>query len=178
MRGRDQPEHVQVAERFKQAQRAARVGPEPERLDALARARVDREQHRHLTAHLVQRLEQLAQHRGIVDVRRAVQRDHRVADAPDLVSRRDVALRRLRQGPAQRVDHDVADEMDAIAGDPFGDQVVARVAGRGQEQVREPVAAARPRFDLEHQLSVVVRAELDLPGFEMPGIVEPDRLNP
>src|SRR2546426_6297710 len=50
--------------------------------------------------------------------------------SPQSVPGRDMALERPRQRPAQRVDHHVAHEIDALRGHALRDQVAAGVADR------------------------------------------------
>ena len=86
-----------------------------------------------------QRLEELPQHGGVIHVRRPMQRHHRVGTPAHVEARGRVDRQRLRQGPTQRVDHHVADEVHAVGGDALRLEVLGRVPGRQEQQIRQPV---------------------------------------
>lgn len=74
-----------------------------------------------------------------VHVGRAVERQDGVAAVPQGQPPAHVVPRRARAVPQERVDHDVAHEVDPPGRDPFLLQVVVRVARRRQEDVGEAV---------------------------------------
>ena len=57
----------------------------------------------------------------------------------EAVARRGIALARALERPAQRVDHHVAHEVNAVVGHSLGPQVVDRVPGGHEEQPGKPV---------------------------------------
>jgi hypothetical protein len=126
--------------------------------------RVHGEEQGDLGAHVPEGREQSAEDLGIVDVGRPVQGHQAVA----VRGQSEAFEHGAQSGPfhvgEERVDHDVADEVDLIGSVALGVQVLDRVGRRGQEVVahpigddpvhllgHRPVAAAQPGFDVRHQ---------------------------
>ena len=94
--------------------------PAPAPDQALARPRVDREDHRDRAGELGEHLDRGAELLRVVDQRRAVQGDeHEVPALHRLRPSTAGAVRAVEQ-PKQAVDHRVADELHAVARDPLG----------------------------------------------------------
>ena len=127
---RDHAEHVQVTERLEQPQSPLGQRPPQELLNLLARARMHREQHGDVFRQPRQRVEQFPEHYGIVDIGRPMQRHDRVGTTPDTQARRRVQCHRLWQRPAQRVDHDVANEVHAVGGNALGREILRGIPRR------------------------------------------------
>ena len=88
-----------------------------------------------------------------------MERDHHVAGLREPVPGRDAAFEGPGQRPAQRIDHHIADEIDALREHALRQQVAGRIPGRDEQQIGQPIshdavdllghgpiAAAQPRF--------------------------------
>src|SRR5581483_10772011 len=155
-RGRLEPEELEVAERPGHGDVRHRAAA-----DALDRARVRREEHRRRPRERRQAVERLAEQVGVVDERGAVQRDERVlafgepVGAPRLARARDAEMRE------QRVDHRVADAMNACLVDPLAREIRVR-ARRVRQQERAQVVREQPVVLLRHRRVEAAEARLDV----------------
>ena len=125
------------------------------------RPRVDGPYHREPFRHFANQAEDMRKAIRIVHVRGAMQRHQRETAVERQQIRRE---RRPRQRIHQRIDHQVADEVNAIPGDPLAQQVAFRTALRRVEQVgdlvrQDPVdllrhravETAQPRLHVRHR---------------------------
>ena len=160
-RTREEAEEVEVAERRQTwIPGVVEEPPRPKRLDPSRRPRVEGEDDWDLARDLRDGLEESARMRssstfsGRCSVSRAYGR------------RRARAARRFRGtrrvgGAKKGVDHGVPDEFDALVRDPLGDEVVARVAARREEEGRQVIAEAAVDL-LRHEEVVAAEAGLDV----------------
>ncbi len=97
------------------------------------------EDDRDLVGDRVQRFQDAQQRRPVVDVRGPVQRDDRVAGRPQAQPFEHVRVAGPLQVGDQRVDHDVADAVDALLGDALAPQVLVAVGRGGQQDLGESI---------------------------------------
>ncbi len=122
-----------------------------------------REHDRELLVDLLEHGEQAPQMVGVVHVARAMEREGHVAAGRQSQALEGVALARAGEVRAQRVDHDVADDVDAPRENALAQEVLA-TGGLGHEQPvgdrvgqhavdlfgHAAVARAQARFDVRH----------------------------
>ena len=156
-----QPEEVEIAERFAEDDAARWVDQVAE---GLSSSGMHREQQGGALGDLAQGGDQPAEDLGIVDIRRAVQGDQAVLAWSQVEA--------LPRGPSlcslavreQRVDHDVADEMDLVCPVALPLEVLHGIGRRSEEEVAHPVgddpvdllghapvSAAEARFDVSNE---------------------------
>src|SRR5436309_733787 len=130
---------------------------------------MDREDDREVTAYFLEGAEELVQGVRVVHVRGAMQRQDRVALSVEWQPVEDGRGLPARLERQQRVDHDIADEMDLRGRDALPKKVDPGVFLGDEEQIRDgvreqavdffrhrPVEAAEPRLDVDER-----EAELD-----------------
>jgi len=110
-RAGDQAKELQIADRLDRPRRL-----DPAGVERRPRARMDREDHRHVVRDLAQCVHRLGEQRP-VDQCGAVQRHHQVAAAL-------AAVEPIANGH-ERIDHRVADVVDGRLRPPLAEQVVA-----------------------------------------------------
>ena len=122
---------------------------------------MNRKDHRHLARDRRHGGQDPAEHGGLIDVRRPMQREHGVLAVGHRHAIAHAIEARSRQMPQQRVDHDVADQMNLLGRHAFGAQVLARIGRRRQQHVGQPIGHD-PVDLLRHRAIVAAQAGLDV----------------
>jgi hypothetical protein len=150
---------LEVPEGLGEDEPAARGDLDRPRLDAPARARVDREDDRGLLGDAQQGREERGERGGVVDVRRAVQSRQHVGLGQA------GQLRRLGDGQQahQGVDHHVADAADAGGVHAFLEEIGVPVGGGREEELAQAVGDD-PVDLLGHRAVEGAQAGLDVRG--------------
>src|SRR5436309_11542197 len=104
------------------------------RPEARSDARMDRKDDRNVTRHILKGIEKLQQDRRIVNVGRAMQREHGIGLVPMQVETVEHG-RVLPAGSEGRegVDHDVAGEVDLLSSDAFTKEIFPAAVFRDEE---------------------------------------------
>src|SRR2546425_8475579 len=110
------------------------------RPEALPDTRMDRKDDRYVTRHILKGVEKPQQDRWIVHIGRAMQREHGIGPIPmqvETVEHGGV----LPAGSEGRegVDHDVADDVDLVSGDPFTEKIFPTALLRDEEPVGDRI---------------------------------------
>src|SRR4051794_17678219 len=89
-------------------------GPRAELGDPRARSWMDRKDHRQAPGNLCDRIEDAAERFSMIDIRRAMQRQHRISLCVDLHTVADSIESRGIAEPEQCIDHHIADAVDPL----------------------------------------------------------------
>ena len=135
-----QRQEVQVADRLDAGHaRVLEAGQAAVLGEPRTRARVDREHDRSVAGELHETVDDPVQAHRLVDVGGPVQRDEHVLALLHADGLPDAQLARLLLAAAQRVDHRVADVVDAARADALGLQVLDRLGAVREQHVRQAV---------------------------------------
>src|SRR6267142_5344993 len=125
---------------------------------------MDGKDDRELARHVLERVQEILQHRGVVDVRWAMQRDDPVAALLDAKSTMNGRAVPPGTELLERVDHHVADEVDLVLADPLAEEVLTSTLLRDEQKLRDrigqqsvdlfrhgSIVTAEPGLDVGHR---------------------------